>query len=186
MKDNLILIGIAIPFIIVLIWILLGGVNKNPITVNPGLKLEGSAGSTTNQQTGLGSFKDDKCNISFNYPTSWVASKNKLPLPQPPLFQITFDEPQKGNVQAKNSLFSYICFDANKYSFDQFFNQSNPGGGETIKAGNLAWQRVGNFSYTTVNGKLLILQMFFTKFDINSDPNYETTFLSILKSFRVN
>ncbi len=122
-------------------------------------------------------YSDDICKVKFNYPKNWTKSDTILPLPQEPLSQATFDEP------GKNSIFSYICYDANWYSFNQFLEQ-NPFGGqaESINAGEAKWQRVGNFIYTTQNNKLIIFEMFFTKYDLKPEPGYEETFLNILKT----
>jgi len=123
-------------------------------------------------------YSDDICKVKFGYPKSWTKSGLVLPLPQEPLSQATFDELEK------KSIFSYICYDAKNYSFSQFltYNQFGSGGVENIDAGGVKWQRVGNFIYTTQNNKLIIFEMFFTKYDLKPEPGYEETFLNILKT----
>lgn len=123
-------------------------------------------------------YSDYVCGVKFGYPKSWTKSELLLPLPQEPLSQATFDEP------GKNSIFSYICYDARSYTFSQFltYNPFSSGGIENIDVGGVKWQRVGNFIYTTQNNKLVILEMFFTKYDLKPNQEYEDTFLNIVKS----
>lgn len=130
------------------------------------------------KEGGVGEYYDDICQVKFGYPKSWTKSNIILPLPQKPLSEATFNEP------GKNSIFSYICYDAKNYSFNQFlaYNQFGSGGVENIAAAGVKWQRVGNFIYTTQNNKLIIFQMFFTKYDLKPEPGYEDTFLKIIQS----
>lgn len=144
-----------------------------------------SSDQSTGLLTNAGKYQDEICGVSFAYPEHWVRSDIRLPLPQEPLSQVTFNEPGSENKPAKNSILSYICYDAGKYSFDQFVGQNTLGQQtEVISVGQTKWQRVGNFIYTTRNDKLLILQMFFTKYDLNPETGYEETFLQIIKSVR--
>jgi len=130
------------------------------------------------KEGGVGEYYDDICQVKFGHPESWTKSDLVLPLPQKPLSEATFDEP------GKKSIFSYICYDARYYSFGQFIQYSAVGssGIEEINAEGIKWQRVGNFIYTTQNNKLIILEMFFTKYDLKPEPGYEETFLNILKT----
>jgi len=132
-----------------------------------------------------GKYKDKTCNVSFDYPKSWVISNTKLPLSQEPLSEAVFDEPSGGNPKSKSSILSFICYDAKKYSFDQLMTQNplNQGQAELITA-NIKWQRVGTFAYAVKNERLLIFQMFFTKYDLKPKTGYEEIFLDILKSVR--
>jgi len=144
-----------------------------------------SLGNVQNNQANT--YKDPVCGISFNYPAPWKQSTAKLPLPQPPLSQIIFDEPAIKGSQARNSLFSFICYDGTKYSFDQFIIDSGSDfKKEILTVGGLSWTRAGNYIYTTQNNKLYILQMFFTKYDMRPEIKYENTFMDILKSVRFN
>jgi hypothetical protein len=120
----------------------------------------------------VGEYYDDTCEVKFGYPKSWTKSNLILPLPQKPLSEATFNEP------GKNSIFSYICYDAQNYSFSQFltYNSFSSGGIENIDTGGVKWQRVGNFIYTTQKNKLIIFEMFFTKYDLNPGQGYEETF----------
>jgi len=128
-------------------------------------------------------YYDDICDVGFNYPKAWTKSNIILPLPQKPLFQITFDEPAQKNKTLKNSIFSFICYDATKYSFDQFIKESPfVGQIETIDIGEVKWRRVGNFVYTIQNNKLIIFEMFFTKYDLKPEAGYEDIFLNIIQS----
>ncbi len=133
-----------------------------------------------------GKYADKVCSISFDYPQNWQVSDVKLTLPQPPLSQTTFNEPAKGNSPPKSSIFSFLCYDARQYSFDQFIAQNAFGQkqGETISAGNIKWQRRGNFVYAVKNEKLYIFQMFFTKYDLKPESGYEGIFLDIIRSVR--
>lgn len=136
---------------------------------------------------GLGTnrYVSGECGVEFEYPKNWVKSDIKLSLPQEPLSQVVFDE-TVGGAMSKKSLFSLFCYDASKYSFDQFF------GGDAIgkemmgvaTTESLRWERVGNFAYAIKGDKLLIAQMFFTKFDLKPQNGYEQTFMSILNSMR--
>jgi len=122
-------------------------------------------------------YSDSVCQVKFQYPESWTKSGLILPLSQKPLSEATFDEP------GKKSIFSYICYDATKYSFDQFIKESSFAGQiESINVGEVRWQRVGNFLYTVQNNKLIIFEMFFTKYDLKPEPGYEETFLNIIQS----
>jgi hypothetical protein len=108
-----------------------------------------------------------------------------LPLPQKPLSQIIFDEPASGNNKAKNSIFSYVCYDSSKYSFDQFVEGDDLSQKkESVSIGQNNWTRIGTFMSTVINGKLIILQMFFTKYDMNPQNQYEGAFLKIAQSFK--
>ncbi len=130
-------------------------------------------------------YVSSECGVEFEYPKNWVRSDIRLSLPQEPLGQVVFDE-MMGEVVEKRSLFSLFCYDASKYSFEQFF-----GGGVigkemmgTVTTESLKWERVGNFAYTIKGDKLLIVQMFFTRFDLKPQNGYEQTFMSILNSMR--
>ncbi|MDP3987692.1 MAG: hypothetical protein Q8P80_00950 [Candidatus Levybacteria bacterium] len=154
----------------------LGNTGLNNMNNNPG-----------NPQTsaGNGSYKDTACNFSFNYPSNWRKSNSTLPLPQKPLSQVIFDEPASGSNGAKNSIFSYVCYDSSKYSFDQFVEGDDLSQKkENVSIGQTSWTRMGTFMSTVKNGKLIILQMFFTKYDMNPQSQYEDMFLNIIKSFQ--
>lgn len=130
-------------------------------------------------------YVSSECGVEFEYPKNWVRSDIRLSLPQEPLVRVVFDE-MMGGVVEKRSLFSLFCYDASLYSFEQFF------GGEvigkemmgTVTTESLKWERVGNFAYTIKGDKLLIVQMFFTRFDLKPQNGYEQTFMSILNSMR--
>jgi hypothetical protein len=133
-------------------------------------------------------YKDAACGVSFSYPKYWKKSGTVLPLPQKPISQAVFDEPvTDSNLKPKNSVFSFVCFDGKKYSFDQFYSadlsdQSKSG---TINSGGIIWQRIGNFVYTTTpGGKLIIFQMFFTKYDFKPEAGYEEVYMTIVRSVR--
>jgi hypothetical protein len=132
-----------------------------------------------------GQFQDKICQTSFTYPDDWIVSELKLPLSQDPLSQAVFDQPAGNNQPAKNSILSYLCFDASQYTIDQFLTGVVLGSGETIRlGGNLEWQRNGNFAYTVSQNKLIIFQMFFTKYDIKPEAGYEEAFLGIIESVK--
>ncbi|MDP2586026.1 MAG: hypothetical protein Q8P29_04060 [Candidatus Levybacteria bacterium] len=134
---------------------------------------------------GNGNYRDTVCNFSFNYPSNWKKSSSNLPLPQKPLSQIIFDEPASGNNNVKNSIFSYVCYDSSKYSFDQFVEGDDLSQKkESVSIGKNNWTRIGTFMSTVTNGKLIILQMFFTKYDMSPQNQYEDAFLNIAKSFQ--
>lgn len=140
----------------------------------------------TTKSGSAGEYSDEICKISFKYPKDWTKSNLILPLPQKPLSQATFNEPAKGSLPPKNSILSFICYDAKKYSFDQFMSQSplSQGQTEVLNVGSTRWQRAGNFIYTTKGDKLLIFEMFFTKYDLKPESGYEKAFLDIVKSIR--
>lgn len=144
--------------------------------------------SGQNQGLSLSSEKylDEICKISFSYPKNWIKSDLKLPLPQEPLSQVTFNEPQSGDKLPKNSIFSFICYDGQKYSFDQFLEQNpfSQGQTESLETGGVKWQRVGNFFHATKDDKLFIFEMFFTKYDLKPEAGYEETFLEIMRTIR--
>lgn len=131
-----------------------------------------------------GKYSDEICKISFKYPKDWTKSNLILPLPQKPLSEATFNEPAKGSLPPKNSILSFICYDAKKYSFDQFVGQNSlsQGQAEVLNAGSVRWQRADNFVYATKGDKLLIFEMFFTKYDLKPEPGYENIFIDIIKS----
>lgn len=136
------------------------------------------------QNGGGKQYVDEICQIRFKYPENWEKTDTVLPLPQKSLSQVVFNEPAKPGSAAKNSILSFICYDAKKYSFDQFIGQTSlfQGQEEVITIGSIKWQRLGNFVYTAKDDKLYIFQMFFTKYDIHPDPHYEQIFLQILKT----
>ncbi|MDP3988134.1 MAG: hypothetical protein Q8P80_03240 [Candidatus Levybacteria bacterium] len=171
--------------------IVLGGQNQNTNTQNTASQLQlGNTNldnnlSNSQGNIGNGSYHDAVCNFSFNYPSNWKKSNFNLPLPQKPLSQIIFDEPSSNGSDAKNSVFSYICYDSSKYSFDQFVEGDDLSQKkENVSIGQDNWTRIGTFMSTVKNGKLIILQMFFTKYDMNPQNQYENIFLNIAKSFR--
>lgn len=132
-----------------------------------------------------GKFKDKKCKVSFSYPSYWKKSDIKLPLPQKPLSQVTFDEPATEDGKPKNSIFSFICYDSQEYSFKEFMGQNPFSKEETMSVGSLKWKRNGNFVYTIKNNRLIIFQMFFTKNDIKPISGYEELYLKIIKSVQL-
>lgn len=171
--------GGVFVIILVLVIVLLVGSGKKEERVND---LSSQLSSGTNLS--LGKYQDKVCSFSFNYPKNWVKSDINLPLPQKPLSQVTFNEPAQRNSAPKNSILSFICYDAKKYSFEQFVAQNLFGQGQTevLNLGETRWQRAGNFIYTTKGDKLLILEMFFTKYDLKPEAGYEEVFLDIIKS----
>lgn len=128
-----------------------------------------------------GEYRDEVCRIAFKYPQNWLKAERVVSLPQKPLAVAVFDEPSQGKKAAKNSLFSYFCFDARKYSFEQFIGQTflKP---ETFSTAQANWQRIGNFIFTTKNDKLIIFQMFFTRYDLKPEVGYEDAFLNLVES----
>jgi len=171
--------------------IILGSQNQSPNTQSNSDQLQfGNTGLGNNNpnnsqvNVGNGSYRDATCNFSFNYPSNWKKSSSSLPLPQKPLSQIIFDEPASGNNKANNSIFSYICYDSSKYSFDQFVEGDDLSlKKENVSIGQSNWTRIGTYMSTVINGKLIILQMFFTKYDMNPQNQYEDTFLKIAQSY---
>ncbi len=161
--------GGVFVIILVLIIVLLVGSGKKEERVN---------------DLSSGKYQDKVCSFSFVYPKNWVKSDINLPLPQKPLSQVTFNEPAQRNSVPKNSILSFICYDAKKYSFDQFMGQNSLGQGqaEVLNAGSTRWQRADNFVYATKGDKLLIFEMFFTKYDLKPEPGYENIFIDIIKS----
>lgn len=188
MKDspylNYLVLGIVLLFALFLAGALIFFSGKN----NSGNTNTQSPLSFSNTQNSPGNtYKDPICGISFDYPSLWKQSTAKLPLPQPPLSQVVFDEPVTNGSPARNSLFSFICYDGTKYSFDQFITDSGSDlKKESLTVGELSWTRAGNYIYTTQNNKLYILQMFFTKYDMRPEIQYENSFMDILKSVRFN
>jgi hypothetical protein len=150
--------------------------NNDLLPTNLFLDNNWSPGSGNNAS---GKYTDKTCSVSFDYPKSWLISNTKLPLSQTPLAEVVFNE-----ADGKNSIMSFICFDAKTYSFDQFIADSPFGQNqtETMTIGDLKWQREGSFTHTVKNNKLLIFQMFFTKYDLKPKDGYEQILLDILKS----
>lgn len=133
---------------------------------------------------GSGKYQDTTCHVSFDVPKNWAKSDLQLPLIPPPVSQVTFDEPGSGTTAPKKSIFSFICYDGTKYSQERFLSDlgATQNSGETLTVGTDSWNRQGNYFYTTKNGKLLVLQMFFTKYDFQPSSAYETIFQQILNS----
>lgn len=141
--------------------------------------------SKNNTKNGISvKYTDKTCGISFDYPKKWAMSDTRLPLSQKPLSEAVFNESGGINSKPKNSILSFICYDAKKYSFDQFIvkNSLKQDQAKAIIADSIKWQRVGNFAYTVKNDKLVIFQMFFTKYDLKPEVGYEEMFLDVLKS----
>lgn len=136
-------------------------------------------------RTGIpGKYKDEVCGISFAYPRHWTPSEDPLPLPQEPLSQAVFDEPPADDRPLTSAILSFICYDATRYSFDQFLGQSPFEREAVMTIGGVEWKRRGNFLYTVQDGKLLILHMAFARHDLKPRPGYEETFLGIVESVR--
>lgn len=188
--NNLILIGSLILAGLILLIILFSTNNSKRVSLNQkslslnnqDLNLSGSA-----QQGNLsnGQYQDAICNVTFNIPSNWHRAEQKLPLAQPALSSVTFNQVASQTSKAKNSIMSFICYSATEYTFDQLFSFNSSQGqivSQTI--GGQKWSRVGSFAYTTKNGKLLIFQMFFTKYDLKPEMSYEEEFLKILGSVK--
>jgi hypothetical protein len=155
---------------------------QNDSSVPTNLSLDNNIAS--GQKSGIdGKYIDKTCGVSFAFPKNWTMSNTSLPLSQKPLSEAIFNEPGGKNSKPKNSILSFICYDAKKYSFDQLMAQNpiNQGQAEVITA-NIKWQRVGTFAYAVKNDRLLIFQMFFTKYDLKPKVGYEEIFLDIIKS----
>jgi len=186
-EGQFITIGILIITVLLFVIFILIKLSKNNTKSNnfSSTDLSLSDNIISGQKSDIdGKYRNKTCNVSFDYPKSWVISNTKLPLSQKPLSEAIFNEPDGKNSKPNNSILIFICYDAKKYSFDQFIAQ-NPlkqGQTETIIADSIKWQRVGNFAYTIKNDKLVIFQMFFTKYDLKPKVGYEEVFLDIIKS----
>lgn len=187
-KDSqFILVGVIVIavliFAIIVIIVSAGSPNGEKSKNNQQLSLEDNIkGQQVNTS---GKFKDETCDVSFSYPNYWRKSDIKLPLPQEPLSQVTFDEPASQDSGPKNSIFSFICYDAQEYSVEEFIGQNPFSPEEAMNVGSLKWKRNGNFVYLVKNGKLLIFQMFFTKNDIKPITGYEDLYVNIIKSAQI-
>ena len=148
----------------------------------PAINLNGQPGQTYTSSGGK--YQDSTCRVSFDVPKNWVKSDLRLPLIPPPVSQVTFDEPGSGAAPLKKSIFSFICYDSTQYSQERFLSDlgATQNSGETVTVGADSWNRQGNYFYTTKNGKLLVLQMFFTKYDFQPNSAYENIFQQILNS----
>lgn len=173
-------VALVITLVVVLINVSKKGSGNNYLNLTGGT--EGS--SIGANAAGNGEYRDGVCKVAFKYPKNWRKADRVLPLPRKPLASAVFDEPAVGKSAAKNSLLSYFCFDATKYSFEQFISQNPLGQSQTesFSSGQTTWQRIGNFVYTTKNDKLIIFQMFFTKYDLKPEASYENTFQNLIKS----
>jgi len=131
---------------------------------------------------GEAEYRDSECGVVFDHPRSWIRSGNGMTLPQEPLSQVVFDEPESGY----KSLFAFFCYDAAEYTFEQFYPLSDIDRerSEVVTVGIVKWQRMGNFAYAVMGDRLLIMQMFFTKLDIKPKAEYEQMFVGILGSVR--
>jgi uncharacterized protein YneF (UPF0154 family) len=182
--NRFVLVGISIiVFLLLGIFVLIRRPKNNTqdnTFLSTNLSLNNSKNSESDNNSS-GKYTDKACSTSFDYPKNWIISNTKLPLSQKPLTEAVFNE-----NGGKNSIMFFICFDAKKYSFDQFManNPFNQNQTEMMTIGNLKWQRVGNFAHTVKNDKLIIIQMFFTKYDLKPKDDYEQIFLDILKSVR--
>jgi len=178
-SNGFVLGGIAVIFILIIAIIALAKMGQNKKTNNlPTNQL--LLNSKVTSSTGSVKYEDKKCSISFNYPKEWQKSDIKLPLPGEPISQITFNE------TGKNSIFSFICFDAKKYTFEQFIAKDTVNSGQigSMVVGDVTFQRSGNFVYATKNNKLFIFQMFFTKYDLTPQSGYEEIYMNIIKSVK--
>ncbi|MCL4384104.1 hypothetical protein M1116_01495 [Patescibacteria group bacterium] len=177
--QKFILIGVGIIFSLVFIIILVFASKKDQSSspqANTYLQLDAASAKPVSVAKGR-AFQDDVCNVAFGMPSNWVQITRKLPLPQVPLSQAVFDD------GSKKSIFSYICYN-DKYTFNQFIGDSTDLRSEPFKVGSLEFNRAGNFVYFNKNNKLIILQMFFTKNDINPQPGYEDILQAILTSVK--
>jgi len=115
-----------------------------------------------------------------------VKSDVGLSLSPDPLSYAVFNEPAKGNSSPKNSIFSFVCYDAKNILLINLWlkNTFSQEQAETISVGSKKWQRLGNFIYIMSDDKLYIFQMFFTKYDLRPESGYEEIFLDIIKSVK--
>jgi hypothetical protein len=181
---NYIILAISAVLITTLV-IILASSGNNSNNKNSGKNQNTTTPGSDFQLTDLPQkqYQDDTCNLTFSIPQDWEKSDITLPLPQQPLSQATFNQPASQNTPAKNSILSFICYDASEYSFSQFLDQ-NPTQAQTsqLKIGGLEWKRTGTFAHTTKNNQLLIFQMFFTKHDLKPRSGYEEQFMKTLES----
>ncbi len=178
--QKFIAIGILIVFGLILLIILIVASRKDTKETTPTayMQLDNTNTSLKKENSvGVKIFQDKVCNISFSIPAGWSQSATKLPLPQAPLAQIVFDE------NSKKSIFSYICY-SDKYTFSQFIGDSTNLSAEPLKIGGIDFNRVGNFVYFNKGNKLIVLQMFFTKNDINPIAGYEEKLQVIMASIK--
>jgi len=186
-KDHFVAIGVLIIIVLLFVIFILIKKSKDNTKNNnfSSTNLSLSDNIISGQKSVIdGKYKDKTCNVSFDYPKNWVVSNVEPSFSQKPLSVVVFNEPAKGNLPPKNSIFSFVCYDAKKYSFDQFVAQSplSQEQVETMSVGSIKWQRLGNFIYTTSDDNLYIFQMFFTKYDLRPESGYEEIFLDIVKS----
>ncbi|MBP8961210.1 hypothetical protein KBG31_03240 [Patescibacteria group bacterium] len=130
-------------------------------------------------------YSDEICEVSFMYPENWEESKFEMPLSIEPASYLTLNTPQNP------ALFSYICIEGEKPSFEQLIGVESSG--QELKKqriGGNTWVRWGPFAYLEKGDKLFILRMYGTKYDISTEQNgtqdseYENIFLAILDSFQ--
>ena len=177
-KKLLIIAGLAIGFIFIVILLIASTSNK-----------QGKENQTGKEITFVaqnGQYQDKICNLTFPYPNHWVISEIELPLAKEALSQAVFNQPAGNNQPTKNSILSYFCYSAQEYTAQQLLGEIFSGTTEQITFNNYEWHRNGNFIYTTINDKLIIFQMFFTKYDIKPKPGYEETFLEIIENVKVS
>lgn len=72
--------------------------------------------------------------------------------------------------------------DAELYSFEQLLAGSSNFKPQVEAVGGKQWQRLGSFAATTLDDKLLVFYMPFTKYDLKPRPSYEEVFLTVLQS----
>jgi hypothetical protein len=176
-KNQILIIG-AIFFLLIVLVVFSLAKQPKPISVGD------SSSINNNQIYSKGKFQDKTCQVSFEYPPAWVKSEVVPSFSREPLVVAVFNEPAKIGASAKNSIFTYLCYSADEYTFEQLipltpFEQNKI---ESLTIAGQKWQRVGNFVYTVKNSKLIIFQMFFTKFDLKPEPGYEEILLKIMES----
>lgn len=127
-------------------------------------------------------YRDPTCHVRFTYPANWPLSQTAIPLPGTPLHTVTFDGPVKPPRVGQSAILSYLCLDAKLYSFEQLLAGSSNFKPQVEVVGGKQWQRLGSFAATTLDDKLLVFYMPFTKYDLKPRPSYEEVFLTFLQS----
>ncbi len=119
-------------------------------------------------------FTDDKCNISFDYPSSFTKSDSELPLAIDPLNSAVFD------TQDIKSVLTYICY-SNEALLPEFGDTQ---GKDAFQVNDRDFVRNLGYAYTKIGDKTVMFKMAYSADDIEYKKEYEDMLVEILKSLK--
>jgi len=162
----------------------IGGANQSSSAV----KSNNQAATANNYQptiAGDGKLQSNTCGVTMSVPSAWNESGRSVPFSGTPLDAVIMDEPYR---QTRRTVFWFACFDASRYELVDLIGKDM--GTVALKAvqeeniGGITFYRTRDFWYATQNGKHLLLNVNFARYDTEPEAGYEDTMMNILRSIR--